>query len=53
MFLAKQGGAGGVLEDLSDAVVGFGGAFEVVSGADLLFDLFALRLWRMSLALIL
>ncbi len=42
MFLAEQGGAGGVLEDFSDAVVGFGRAFEVVPGADLLFDFFAL-----------
>ena len=35
-----------MLEDFSDAVVGFGRAFEVVPGADLLLDFFALWGWR-------
>ena len=43
MALGEEGGAGGVLEDFSDAVVGFGGAFEVLVGADLSSDFFSLR----------
>jgi len=32
-----------VLKDFADAVVGFGGAFEVFVGADLLADVLGLR----------
>lgn len=42
VLLAQQCRAGRVLEYLSDAVVGFGRAFEVVSCADLLLHFFAL-----------
>lgn len=41
-FLGEQRGAGGVLEDLPHAFVGFGRAFEVVFRADLLLDFLAL-----------
>ena len=41
-LFAQQGGASGVLKDFSNAVVGFGGAFEVVSCAYLLLDFFTL-----------
>ena len=41
-LFGKEGRTSGVLEDFSDAFVGFGAAFEVVSGADLLLDFFAL-----------
>lgn len=38
-----EGGTGGVLEDLTDTLVGAGRAFEVLVGADLLTDLFTLN----------
>lgn len=34
----KEGGAGGVLEDLADTLAGEGGALDVVHRADLLAD---------------
>lgn len=40
--LGDEGGAGGVLKDLTDAVVGLGGAFEVLVGANLLADILGL-----------
>ena len=46
-----EGGTGGVLEDLTDTLVGAGRAFEVLVGADLLTDLLTLdkRVSRYSL----
>jgi len=42
-LVGQKGGARGVLKDFADAVVGFGGAFEVFVGADLLADVLGLR----------
>ena len=39
----EQCGASGVLENLADAFIGLGGALEVFLGADLLADVFGLR----------
>jgi len=41
-LVGEKGGARGVLEDFADAVVGFGGTFQVFVGADLLADILGL-----------
>lgn len=44
-FPGKQSSACGVLEHLSHALVGLGGAFEVLAGTDLLADFLSLGLF--------